>query len=140
MTRKKLSNEQLDRIGRGVIVRSVLSDQDASDIAASPFLFARVRSRIRERDAVETSGVWSGLWLISRRALPAMGLVAAFSFGLFLYTGGNKSPNTSFSVDAYLGTNSGLESFVFAERRSLTAEEVLATIVTRDEGSRQNDR
>jgi hypothetical protein len=55
------------------------------------------------------------------------------SLGLFVYTG-NKSANPAFSVDAYLGTSeSRVEKLVFAERQPVTVDEVLATIVTRDE-------
>ena len=63
-----------------------------------------------------------------------MSLAAVLSSGLFLYTEGNESANSTFSVDAYLGTGeSGIESMVFAERPPLTDEEVLATIVANDE-------
>ena len=128
-------NEELDRAGRHLVGASVLSDEDASAAASSPFLFSRVCARIAlEREQREAGGLWSSFWLVSQKAIPAMGLVAAVSFGLFLYTKGNKSTNPAFSVDAYLGTNdSGIDSIVFAERRPLTTEEVLATIVSKDE-------
>jgi hypothetical protein len=132
MTRKE-PDEKLDEAGRRLVESSVLSDLEAGKMAASPFLLARVRARIASETRDETSSIWGNLWLISRKAIPAMGLAAALSLGLFLYMG-NKSANSAFSVDAYLGTSeSGIESLVFAERRPLTTEEVLATIVTRDE-------
>ncbi len=135
MSRKSLSrNEKLDRAGRGIVGASVLSDQDSAAMASSPFLFAHVCARIaREAEADEAGGIWASFWLISRKAIPAMGLAAAVSFGLFLYTG-NKSANSAFSVDAYLGTSdSGIDDLVFAERRPLTTEEVFETIVAREE-------
>jgi hypothetical protein len=63
-----------------------------------------------------------------------MGLAAALSFGLFLYVNGNKSTSPPFSVDAYLGAGeSGIDNMLFADRRPLTADEVLTTIVSRDD-------
>ena len=63
-----------------------------------------------------------------------MMILAAVSFGLSSYMTGNKTQPAAFSVDAYLGTNeSGIENMMFAERRPLTRDEVLATIFTKDE-------
>lgn len=135
MTRKSLTpNEKLDALGHRIVRASVLSEEDAGAIVDSPFLYTRVRARIAGESEVDDAGsIWAGFWIVSRKAIVAMGLTAAFSFGLYLYTG-NKSGNSAFSVDAYLGaSDSGIESLVFAERHPLTAEEVFATIVTRDE-------
>ncbi len=127
-------DERLARAGRRIVDVSVLADEEAAALASSPFLFSRVRTAIKqELEADERGGIWASFWLISRKAIPAMGLAAALSSGLFLYTG-NKSANAAFSVDAYLGTNdSQIDSLVFAERRPLTTEEVFETIVARDE-------
>lgn len=128
-------NEKLDRAGRLIARASVLSEDEAGAMAAAPFLFTRVRARITsERELREAGGIWAGFWPISKQAIPAMVIVAALSLGLSLYTGGNKTASSAFSVDAYLGTNeSGIENMVFAERRPLTSEEVLATIIGRDD-------
>lgn len=129
----KNSNENLDRVGHRLLNAAVLSDQDAEKIAGSPFLFGRIRARIGERQPDEAGNLWRNFWLISRKAIPAMSLAAAISLGLFFYAG-NKSPNSAFSVDAYLGAGeSGIENIVFAEKHPLTTDEVLATIVARDE-------
>lgn len=134
MSDKSLNcNDKLDRAGRSLVRSSVLSDSEAGALADSPFLFARVRSRIAQDSELEAGNIWAGFWLVSRKAIVAMGLAAAFSLGLYFYTG-NKSGGSAFSVDAYLGTSeSGLDNMVFAERRQLTPEEVFATIVTREE-------
>ena len=137
MTRKNYPrrNEKLDRAGRRLVIASVLPDEIANSVVESPFLFSQIRARIAsQQESSQIGGVWAGFWLISRRAIPAMGLVAALSFGLFLYTGRNKSASSTFSVDAYLGTSdTEIEGLVFAERRPLTDEEVLSTIVANDE-------
>ena len=133
--KESISPERLDRAGRLITKASVLSEQQANEIAESPFLFARIRERIAsEQSSPASRGIWPGFWSISRKALPAMVIVAALSFGLSIYVAGNKNQAAAFSVDAYLGTNeSGFENMVFAERRPLTRDEVLATIISRDE-------
>ncbi len=132
--RERNQNERLDRVGRDVLRASVLADEEAGNFAQSPFLFTRIQAQIEsERQAGEAGGLWSSLWLISRKAIPAMSIVAALSLGLFLYSG-NKSTRPTFSVDAYLRTSdSRIENLVFAERQAVTVDEVLATIATRDE-------
>lgn len=128
-------NGKLDRIGRELTRASVLPEQEAGDVASAPFLLTRVRALIeQERKQREAGRIWTGFRSASRKAIPAMVIVAALSLGLSLYTAGNKSGNSAFSVDAYLGTNeAGIENMFFAERRPLTTEEVLATIISRDE-------
>ena len=128
-------NEKLDRIGCELTRASVLTDQEAGDVATAPFLFTRVRALIeQERKQREAVRMWTGFRSASRKAIPAMVIVAALSLGLSLYTARNKTGNSAFSVDAYLGTNdAGIDNMFFAERRPLTTEEVLATIINRDE-------
>jgi hypothetical protein len=135
MTQEKdvISRERLDRAGRIVTKSAGISEEKASELAAAPFLFARIQSRIASEAQVSDAGIWTAFWSISKRALPAMMIVAAFSFGLSVYFTGNKNQPTAFSVDAYLGTTeSGVENLVFAERRPLTHDEVLATIISND--------
>lgn len=134
MFRKDFEQKGLDRAGQSLVRASVLSDEDAGQMALSPFLLARIKARISETSRIEeAAGIWTNFALISRKAIPVMSLAAVFSIGLFVYTG-NKSPKPTFSVDAYLGTSeSRVEQLVFAERQPVTVDEVLATIVTRDE-------
>ena len=135
MTQEKaaISRERLDRAGRIITKAAVLSEDKTREIAAAPFLFARIQARIAGEGQVSDAGIWTAFWSISKRAIPAMMIVAALSFGLSVYFTGNKNQPTAFSVDAYLGTNeSGVENLVFAERRPLTQDEVLATIISSD--------
>jgi len=128
-----ISRERLDHAGRIITKASILSGQEASEIAAAPFLFVRIQARIAGEGQFLDAGLWMAFWSISKRAIPAMMIVAALSFGLSLYFTGNKSQPPAFSVDAYLGTNeSGVENLVFAEKRPLTRDEVLATIISSD--------
>jgi hypothetical protein len=134
MFRKNFDQTRLNRVGQSAVRASVLSDEEAERMALAPFLLARVKARISEATELDgRAGIWTNFALISRKAIPVMSLAALFSVGLFVYTG-NKSANPAFSVDAYLGTGeSRVERLVFAERQPLTVDEVLATIVTRDE-------
>ena len=135
MTQEKasISRERLNRGSRIITKAAVLSEDEAREIAAAPFLFARIQARIAAERQVLDAGIWMPFWSISKRAIPAMMIVAALSFGLSIYFTGNKNQPTTFSVDAYLGTNeSGVENLVFAERRPLTPDEVLATIISTD--------
>ena len=137
MTQEKhaISRVGLDRAGSSIIRSAGLPESETDEISAAPFLFGRIRARIaNEQEALNERANLSSFWLISKRAIPAMMLVAALSFGLSAYMAGNKTQPSTFSVDAYLGTNeSGIENMVFAERRQLTNDEVLATIIARDE-------
>lgn len=137
MTQEKhvVSRPSLDSAGSSIIRSAVLPESETDEISAAPFLFGRIRTRIaNEQQALDDRGNLASFWLISKRAIPAMMLVAAFSFGLSAYMTGNKTQPSAFSVDAYLGANeSGIENMVFAERRQLTNDEVLATIIARDE-------
>jgi hypothetical protein len=130
-----VSQEHLDTVARLITKAAALSEVETNKIAAGPLLFARIRQRIaNEQQMVNSRSPWTGFWPISKRAIPAMMIVAALSFGLSAVMTRNKTQPTAFSVDAYLGTNeTGIENMVFAERRPLTREEVLATIITRDE-------
>jgi hypothetical protein len=137
MTQQKhsISHELLDRVGRLITKAGVLADAETSEIASAPFLFARIKARISSEELrLENRSLWTGFWPISKRAVPVMVIIAAVSFGLSVYMSGNKNQPAAFSVDAYLRTNeSGVENIVFAERRPLTRDEVLATIISRDE-------
>jgi hypothetical protein len=132
--RPSISHESLDRAGRIITKAAILSEAEAGEIAAAPFLFARIQARIAAERQISDAGIWTGFWSISRRAIPAMMIVAAVSLGLSFYFTGNKKQPAAFSVDAYLGTNeSGVDNLLFAERRPLTRDEVLATIIGREE-------
>ena len=132
--RNAISDERLDRAGRIITKAAVLSEAEAGEIAAAPFLFARIQARIAAERQISDGGIWTAFWSISKRAIPAMIIVAALSSGLSLYFTGNKNQPAAFSVDAYLETNeSGVENLVFAERRPLTRDEVLTAIISKDD-------
>jgi hypothetical protein len=127
------SKNRLNYAGRRIVSASGLPDEEVDRITSSPFLLTRIRARIASDSTAQEADLWSSLGLVSRRAIPAMGLAAAISLGLFFYVNGNKSSNVAFSVDAYLSAgDSGIDNLVIAEKR-LTDEEVLRTVVSRDD-------
>ena len=128
-------DERLDRLGREIVRASATNEREAEAAAASPFLYARLRSRINaERERREAGESWLAVLGVVWRATPAMALVAAFAFALFWFTSlGARTPG-SFSVESLLDTrDAGIEQVVFADRQPLSSDEVLATILLEDE-------
>jgi hypothetical protein len=127
-------DEQLDRIGQEIIRASAANAEEAERAAASPFLYARLRSRIAsERTQREEGEGWLAMLGVVWRAIPAMALVAIFAFALFLSANFSALPSTGSSDEALLGANdAGIESVVFADNRMPSSEDVLATILDED--------
>jgi hypothetical protein len=126
-------NERLDRIGRELIRASSVTAEEADVAASSPWLFARLRARIAsERERRETSERWSILITVIRHAIPATGLATAAALALFIVaSSGAPQPATQFSDQALFETSdAGVQHVVFAERRPLSPDEVLDTIIT----------
>jgi hypothetical protein len=125
------SDEQLDRIGRELIRASAANSDEAETVAASPFLYARLRSRINsEREQREAGESWRAMLGVIWRAIPAMAMVALLAVVLFL----SANSGTQRSVVMLPDTRDAeFESVVFADTRSLSSDEVLATILNEDE-------
>jgi hypothetical protein len=133
-------NERLDRIGIELIRAASMDEAEAEEAASSPWIFARVRARIAvEHERHETGERWSILLTVIRHAISATGLTAALALGLFLFAN-SSVPQSSmqFSDQALFETNdAGVQHVVFAERRPLSQDEVLETIMNGErEGSR----
>jgi hypothetical protein len=71
---------------------------------------------------------------VAWRAVPAMAIVAIFAVTLFLSASFGTRPAAVASVDdALLGAgDAGVESVVFADNRSLSSDDILATILNED--------
>lgn len=133
--RKRELDERLDRLGREVLRAAAVDDEAAEAASASPFLYARVRSRIAaERERREAGENWLTLLSVVWRSAPAMALVAVFAVVMFwLAIPATRSPGV-LSDEALLGeSGAGIEQVVFADRSSLSNDEVLATILVEDE-------
>ena len=130
--------EELERLGRVIVRASAANEAEAETVAASPFLYTRLRARINaEQERRASAETWLTLLGVVWRSVPAMALVALFAFILFwtssFGTGAALSPGV-LSDEALMDTrDAGIESVVFAERRALSSDDVLATIIQQDE-------
>ena len=133
--RDRSSDERLDRVGRKLVRASAMNEREALAAASSPFLYARLRSRINaERDRREEGERFVALLGVVWRTVPAMALVAAFAFALFLSASRSTRAPGSFSDELLLGAHdAGVEHVVFADRQALSSDEVLATILNGEE-------
>jgi anti-sigma-K factor RskA len=133
--RDRKREERLDRIGRRVLRASAANEHEAEAAASSPFLYARLRSRIdAERKRREEGERWFAVLGVVWRAVPAMALVAAFAFALFLSVSRSTQARGSSIDEMLLGTrDASVEHVVFADRQPLSSDEVLATIMSGEE-------
>lgn len=128
-------DERLDAFGREVIRASSLNEEEAEAVASAPFLYSRVRSRIAaEASGREEKENWLSMLVVFWRAVPALALVAMVCFVLFLTANLTGTSSTDVRDDAAISTtDSGIEQAVFVERQPLSSDEVLATILNRDD-------
>jgi hypothetical protein len=126
--------ERLDRVGRELVRASAENREEAEKAAASPFLYARLRSRIASEQAQREEGEgWLAMLGVVWRAIPALAAIAIFAFALFLSANIGARSSGGFIDEALLGANdAGVESVVFADNRALTSDDVLATILDDD--------
>ena len=129
------SMERLDRIGREIVRASASNEAEGEKVAATPFLYARLRSRINaERERREAGESWLAMLGVAWRAVPAMAIVAIFAVTLFLSASfGTRPAGVVIVDDALLGAgDAGVESVVFADNRPLSSDDILATILNED--------
>jgi hypothetical protein len=134
--RNRGSDERLDEIGRKLVRASASNEAEGAEAAASPFLYARLRSRIKqERTQREAGESWLAMLGVVWRTIPAMALVAIFALTLFLSSNSGTLSSGVVNVDDTLlgASDAGAESVVFADNRALSNDEVLATILNEDE-------
>ena len=132
--------ERLERLGREVVRASAGEAQEAEAAANSPFLYARVRASIEaERRRREEGEGWLALFAVAWRAVPALGLVAAFALALFLSAAGAGDTGLRAAEEALIGEREAdIDQVVFAGARTPSSDEVLSNIVGLDE--RQDER
>ncbi|HKQ99166.1 MAG TPA: hypothetical protein VJT09_00755 [Pyrinomonadaceae bacterium] len=127
-------DERLDLLGREIVRASAANETEAAAAADAPFLYTRVHSRINaEREQREEKERWFTMLAVAWRAVPTMALVAVFAVAMFLFTNfGTQSPAGA-GYDTLLTSDAEVESVVFADNRTLSNDEVLATILSDDE-------
>lgn len=140
--RKKdaLADAELERLGRAIVRASAANEAEAEAVASSPFLYTRLRARIgEEQERRAGAETWRTLLGVVWRSVPAMALVALFAFVLFWTSnfgsagGATVSPGVLSDEALMDARDAGIENVVFAERRALSSDDVLATIIQQDE-------
>lgn len=134
--RNRETDERLDRLGSEIIRANALNEAEAEAIATSPFLYARLRSRIAsERARLEEGESWLATLKVFWRAVPAMALVAVFALVLFWSTATTGLSPAGFSDQAILNApDTGIERTVLTDNQSVSSDEVLATIMNSEDG------
>lgn len=136
MFRANEQNEaEADRAGRIVLLAATQNDQEVEAAASSPFLYPRVRVRIRDEERRrEESGGWLSLFLVARRAIPVMALVAVLAAILTVWSISSGPPATGYGLeeDALTDTRDpGVEQAVLT-RNALSRDEVFNLVVDRN--------
>lgn len=128
--RERVADEQLDQLGQQIVRASSGNEAEAAAVGASPFLYTRLRARISaERARREERESWLTLLGVAWRTVPAMMLVAVFAVALFLSASFSTGSSGSSSDYSLMGnSDGGIESVVFAEQRTLSSDDALATI------------
>jgi hypothetical protein len=133
------ANEQneaaADRAGRIVLLAATRNDEEAEAAASSSFLYTRVRARIKDEERRRAeSGGWLSLFLVARRAIPAMALVAMLAAILTVWSMQSSVPATGYAIedDALTDTRDpGVEQAVLT-RNALSRDEVFNLVVDRN--------
>src|SRR6184192_1762735 len=131
-------NEELDRVGKLVLMAATASESDTEAAAALPFLFTRVRAGINEelRQREESSG-WLSLIRVAWRAVPAMALVAILAAVLTVWSAKFDVASTTQAEDEPLigALDPGVEQTVLASRNGLSRDEVFNIVLDRNYGA-----
>ena len=133
--RSKERLERLDALGREIVRASAANEDEAERAASSPFLYARIRSRVaQERARLDEADDWRAALRIFLRAVPTVAVVAALALALFVSVLFGTTPQTDARDEATLldESDTGVEQVVFTGTSTLPSDEVLATIIDDD--------
>jgi hypothetical protein len=129
------NDEQSDRAGRLVLLAAARNEDEAEAAASAPFLYTRLRARIaaeeRRRDEV---GSWGSLFLVARRAIPAMALVAVLAAIMTIWSIQPSAPQVGYGLEDEALTDTrdpGVEQTIL-NRNMLTRDEVFNLVVDRN--------
>ncbi|HVF42107.1 MAG TPA: hypothetical protein VM936_03800 [Pyrinomonadaceae bacterium] len=126
--------KRLDAFGREVVRAAAANEDEAEGVAASPFLYTRVRARVAaERARLEESDDWRAALRVFRRAVPTVAVVAMLALALFVSVLMGTPQSDAREEATLLGErDTGVEQVVFTGRSALTSDEVLETIIEDD--------
>ena len=83
--------EQIEKLERTLWRATPADDEMIEKIVSSPFLYAKIRARVEESQAmpVAVSSYYSMLTMLARRAIPAFALLAVLAVAAYFFTGRN---------------------------------------------------
>lgn len=128
------NKEQSDRLGRLVLLAAARNEDEVEAAANSPFLYQRLRARIKEDERRrDESGGWVSLFSVARRAIPAMALVAVLAAILTVWSLASSVTPSGYGIedDALSDTRDpGVEQAILT-RPALSRDEVFSIVVER---------
>jgi hypothetical protein len=133
--RTSFVKKHVDSLSREIARQSAENRVEAERVLASPYLFAKVRSRIESRaGTLADRDSWITTLGVFWRAVPSMALVAVIALILFLSSALRPEVRAGLSDDSVLGERDpGITAAIFADSRSMTNDDVLETILDRDD-------
>lgn len=132
--RSKERVERLEAFGREIVRAAAANEDEAETVAASPFLYARVRARVaQERARLEEADDWRSALRVFRRAVPTVAVVAMLALVLFVSVLLGTTQGDARDEATLLGErDTDVEQVVFTGNSTLTSDEVLETIIEDD--------
>jgi len=129
-------NQELDRVGRQLLLASASTEEEIEATAASPFLYTRLRAAIAEEERRrEENGSWLSMLFVARRAVPAMALTAVLAAVLTVWSMQPGTPAAGYGLEDEALTDTrdpGVEQTILSQN-ALSREEVFSIVVGRDE-------
>jgi len=134
--KQQLTDDELDRVGQ-TLVRACVNDEAAEQATAAPFLYTRLRARIKAEQArrTEADEGWFALLTIARRAVPALAGLTALVFALVFWLASSSSTAapSGFNDEAFFDAReTGVEQSVLAGSNNLSRDDVLNLVVNRE--------
>jgi hypothetical protein len=132
---QQLTNDELDRVGQ-TLVRAAGAQEAAEQIATAPFLYTRLRARIKAEQArrAEADEGWLALLTIARRAVPALTAVTVLVFALVFWLASSSTAAPSGFDEAFFDAReAGVEQTVLTDSNNLSRDDVLNIVVNREE-------
>ena|ERR1044072_2192394 len=97
MANQQEQNESIDGVGRAILRAAAVNEREAEAAIASPFLYAKIRTRIAEENQKENRAL--SILFILKRAIPALAFIAIMTTLAFWFTPKNTPPNISPSAN-----------------------------------------
>jgi hypothetical protein len=135
-------DESLDELTKIIARTGGINEDEAERIALSPFLHARLRSRIESerKSRAEQASSWFATLLVASRAIAVLVVVTLAAVLTFWFSKANASvsvPTVNASADDISRVvTGGTCALSTTEECAISTEEVLATLFAEKEGGR----